>query len=323
MDQPKKQAASEAKRLRIIKENEARAAAEEARFAVDDDPDKGLEINADIIALWYRTWAAFRSESLKRFITRGARNQAIERTFPEYMNFAGFEAYRSSGLILSAGASPTEFVLSWQPQPGAPGAFSHFLTNERLWLFDGSSHRCFTLRDIQDYKARTWPSLVFFYLNRVSSAVVVDRQGKTWKFRKLGHIQARGAIKRAMKIGPFPDPPEGPAERADIKMTACGVRCPQCGTDVRLAVGRHVILCPQCRTLLELCPRCSSPKLQVSKTDFEQLKSLAPGLIVGGLAGGIGGQMAVSQGIDAMNAPGGSMRKCLICLHAWKAHRYW
>lgn len=322
MDQSKKQAAAEARRLQRIKENEARAAAEEARFAGRNDPDKGLGINADIIALWYRTWAAYRSESLKPFIARRARNLAKKAAFPEYMSFVAFEAYRTSGLVLGAGPSPTEIVLSWQPQPGAPGAFSHLLTNERLWLFDGASHRCFAFADIRDYKARTWPALVFFYLNRVSSAVVVDRQGRTWKFRKLGNILGRGSVTKMMRIGPFPDPPEGPAERAAIQITACGVRCPQCQTDVRLVMGRSVVLCPQCRTLLELCPRCSSPKLQASQTDFEQLKSLAPGLLVGGLIGGIGGQMAVSQGIDAMGSAGGSMRKCLICLHTWKSSPY-
>ena len=322
MDQSKKQAAAEARRLQIIKENEARAAAEEARFAGKPDPDKGLAITPDIIALWYRTWLAWRSDALKPYITHAQRKWAKQMTFPAFMNEYAFDAYRSSGLILGAGPSPTEVVKSWQPQPGVPGAFSHLLTNERLWLFDGSSHRCFALADIQTYKARLWPSLVFFYLNRVCSAVVTDRQGKVWTFKRLGLIPDRRLYSRTRQIGPVHEPPEGKAERDGIKLAACGIRCPGCGTDVRMIMGRSVILCPQCRTLIEQCPKCSSPKLQASKTDLEQLASLAPGLLVGGLVGGIGGQMAVFKGIDAMNAPGGSMRKCQTCLHSWKSRRY-
>lgn len=323
MDQSKQQAAAEAKRLQRIKENEARAAAEEARFVGKNDPNKGLEINADIIALWYRTWAAWRSDALKTYFRFGPRFAAKGMTFQKFMSELAFEAYRTSGLILGVGASPTEVVVSWRPLHGVPGAFSHLLTNERLWLFDGSSHQCFAFTDIQEYKPRLWPSRVFLYMNKVCSAVVVDRQGKTWKFKRLGDVPSRRRLTKARKIGPFADPPEGRAERAEIRMTACGVRCPQCETDVRLVVGRRFILCPQCRTLLELCPICSSPKLKASQTDFEQLKSLAPGLLVGGLAGGIGGQMAISQGIDAMNAPGGSMRKCETCGHNWKASQYY
>jgi hypothetical protein len=323
MDQSKKQAAAEAQRLRIVKENEARAAAEEARFDGKSDPDKGLEINPDIVALWYRTWAAWRADTLKPYFKGGQRYGAKKLSFPEFMNENAFDAYRASGLILAAGVSRTEVIKSWQPQPGVPGAFSHLLTNERLWLFDGSSHRCFALADIQAYKARLWPSLVFFYLNRMCGAMVLDRQGRTWKFRRLGNIPGRKLFTRTAQIGPFADPPEGRAARAEIKLSACGIRCPQCGTDVRVVMGRNVVLCPQCRALLEQCPICSSPKLKASKTDFEQFKSLAPGLLVGGLIGGVGGHMAVSQGIDAMSSPGGSMRRCRTCLHSWKASRYY
>ena len=323
IDQSKKQAAAEARRLQVIKENEARAAAEEARFAGKPDPDKGLAITPDIIALWYRTWLAVRSDALRSCFSRPRRRWAKRVTFQEFMNESAFDAYRSSGLILAAGSSPTEVIMSWQPQPKAPGAFSYLLTNERLWLFDGSSHRCFALADIQAYKGRLWPSVVFFYLNRVCSAVVVDRQGKAWTFKRLGLIPDRKLLSNARRIGLIQELPEGKAEREGIKLTACGVRCPGCGTDVRVIMGRDVILCPQCRTLIEQCPKCGSPKLQASKTDLEQLTSLAPGLLVGGLVGGVGGQMAVSKGIDAMNAPGGSMRKCRTCVHSWKARRSW
>jgi hypothetical protein len=322
MDQSKKQAAAEARRLQAIKENEARAAAEEARFAGKPDPDKGLAITPDIIALWYRTWLAARSDAFRDYFNRTRRRWAKRVTFPEFMNESAFDAYRSSGLILGAGPSPAEVIMSWQPQPKAPGAFSHLLTNERLWLFDGSSHRCFALTDIRTYKGRLWPSLVFFYMDRVCSAVVTDSQGKIWKFKRLGLIPNRKLLAKAQQIGPVHEPPEGKAERDAVKLAACGVRCPGCGTDVRVIMGREVVLCPQCRTLIEQCPKCSSPKLQASKTDLEQLASLAPGVLVGGLIGGIGGQMAVSRGIDAMNATGGSMRKCQTCLHSWKSRRY-
>ena len=197
MNHSKKQAAAEARRLQIIKENEARAAAEEARFAGKPDPDKGLAITPDIIALWYRTWLALRSDALKPYVPRGPRNVAKGMTFQKFISELAFEAYRTSGLILGAGASPTEVVLSWRPQPGAPGAFSYLLTNEHLWLFDGSSYQRFAFADIQDYKPRVWPSLVFNLTKRVCSAVVIDRQGRTWKFKRLGIIPGRKRLTKA------------------------------------------------------------------------------------------------------------------------------
>jgi hypothetical protein len=112
MDQSKKEAAAEAKRLWIIKENEARAAAEEAKFAGKPDPDKGLEITPDIIALWYRTWQAWRSDSLRPYFGRGQRKWAKRMTFREFMNEYAFDAYRTSGLLLSSGMSPTEVIKS-------------------------------------------------------------------------------------------------------------------------------------------------------------------------------------------------------------------
>jgi hypothetical protein len=161
--------------------------------------------------------------------------------------------------------------------------------------------------------------LVFFYFDRVCSVVLSDRQGKEWKFKKLGFIPNRKLLSKTRQIGPVHEPPEGRAERGEIKLTSCGVRCPRCETDVRVIIGRSVVLCPHCRTLIEQCPKCSSPKLRASKTDLEQLASLAPGLLVGGLIGGIGGHMAVYKGIEAMNSPGGSMRRCQTCAHSWKA----
>lgn len=319
MAQGKKEAAAEAKRLRLIQANEARVAAEEAWFTGRPDPDKGLALTPDIIAFWYRSWLAWRSASLGRYFFRASRKCAKRMAFPEFMNHVAFEAYRTSGLLLGAGMSPTEVLKAWHPLMGEPGAFSYLLTNERVWFFDGSSHRCFALDEIRTYKPRFWLSFVLLFSDRACRVVLSDTQGKEWTINKLGHVPSRAMLADALRIGPVHEPPEGRAERGELTLTSCGVRCPRCETDVRVVVGRMVVLCPQCRTLIEQCPKCSSPKLQASKTDMEQLVALAPGLLGGGLIGGLGGQMVVYAGIEAANAPGGSMRRCETCAHQWKA----